>query len=81
MYCFGKILCQNFILHAIFQSAQDFYEKREGSGLMDPDPGGLKNMRIWILNESTLPQSFIHTNFKPNYVSDITLFGIPDAVH
>jgi hypothetical protein len=46
---FAKILCQNFILKALFQSAQHLYEKWEGAGsgsipltLMDPDPGGPK---------------------------------------
>ncbi len=27
-----KIICKNFILQVIFQSAQHIYEKREGSG-------------------------------------------------
>jgi hypothetical protein len=29
---FAKILCYNFILQALFQSAQHLYEKKEGSG-------------------------------------------------
>ncbi len=29
---FAKLFCKNFILQALFQSAQHFYETREGSG-------------------------------------------------
>ncbi len=52
---FAKILCYNFILQALFQSAQHLYEEGEGSGRgpdlylwqMDPYPEGPeKNMRI-----------------------------------
>jgi hypothetical protein len=40
-------MCLNFILQALFQSAQHLYEKREGSGFVsltktDPDPEGPK---------------------------------------
>jgi hypothetical protein len=31
-YFLQKVLCLNFILQALFQSAQHIYEKREGSG-------------------------------------------------
>jgi hypothetical protein len=38
---FDKIMCLNFILQALFRSAQHLYEKREGSGSGLKDPGGL----------------------------------------
>ncbi len=49
-YLHAKILCQNFILKALFQSAQHLYEKLKDPApdldtyhwLMDPDPGGPK---------------------------------------
>jgi hypothetical protein len=52
MYFFAKILRKNFILQALFQSAQHLYEKREGSGsipiLLTTESGSWrpKNMRL-----------------------------------
>jgi hypothetical protein len=41
IYWFAKTLWYNFILQALFQSAQHIYEKKEGSGSGRPN-----NMRI-----------------------------------
>ncbi len=47
---FAEILCKNFILQALFQSAQHLYEKREGSRSLTNGSGRPKNMRIRIPN-------------------------------
>jgi hypothetical protein len=64
IYFFAKILCQNFILQALFQAAQHLYEKREGSGAVSGSiplingsgsgSGRPKNMRIRIPNTAFL---------------------------
>jgi hypothetical protein len=45
-----KFYVKNFILHAVFQSAQHLYEKRKGSGSvpLTNGSGWLKNMRILL---------------------------------
>jgi hypothetical protein len=59
-FFFTKILCKNFILQALFQSAQQIYEKREGSGSppltnkaqkhADPaDPDPVPDPQHWFL--------------------------------
>jgi hypothetical protein len=45
---FAKILCQNFILQALFQSAQNIYAKREGSGSV-PLTNGSGSRRLKIM--------------------------------
>jgi hypothetical protein len=42
---FAKILCESFVMQALFQSAQHIYEKREGSGHLTKGSGP-RNFRI-----------------------------------
>ncbi len=70
-----KIFCKNFILQAIFQSAQHLYEKKDGSGSVPLSNGSEsgswrpKNIRIQIRIPSTA--IFIYLLFI--YLGDVYL--------
>ncbi len=78
---FAKVLCYNFILQALFQSAQHIYEKREGSGsgplTNGSGSGRPKNMRgskqeriLWIQFGIRIPNTgFTRQKYWKTYFS------------